>query len=382
MSALPAGCEPTCHACQHRSLTAEASAARKQDYLAQVLAAWSDRLAPLAPAPQTLGYRERATLNARWDATAGWRFGLVRHRDRRDEFIAIPQCPVHAPRLNAALGALAAALPPAAELPLAFVVASGAQLTLVVKAVRAASDSLHDAAQRWVAVLAPTLAALGYEGLWLHLHPAAGRRLFARAGWTLLWGAPRSRDAAGARHGPTAFAQVQPALHAAALDAIDAHLAPAADAVLVDLYCGTGKGLARASGAGAAAIGVELSGEAVECATANAPAATVLRGTCSQRLPQLDAWLAAQPARTRLLAVNPPRSGLEPEVRGWIEHFAPVRASYLSCSAGSLARDLAALEPAGLRVIRLQPYDFFPQTHHVEVLALLGVGSAVPDRRS
>jgi hypothetical protein len=32
------------------------------------------------------------------------------------------------------------------------------------------------------------LAASGLEGLWLHRHPAAGRRLFARNGWQLLWG--------------------------------------------------------------------------------------------------------------------------------------------------------------------------------------------------
>lgn len=369
MSALPAGCEPSCHACQHRRLTPTESAARKREFLARVLAPWADRLGPLAPAPMALGYRERATLNARWDAADGWRFGLVRHRDRRDEFIAIPRCPVHAPRLNAALAALAAALPPWSALPLAFVVASGAQLTLVVKAPRADTAWVNAVGS----ALTATLAALGYEGLWLHLHPAAGRRLFARAGWSLLWGQPRSRDAMGACHGPTAFAQVQPALHAAALAAIDAHLAPGPDATLVDLYCGIGKGLARASEAGAAALGVELSGEAVDCARANAGAAEVLRGTCGQRLPQIDAWLAAHPGRRRLLAVNPPRSGLEPEVREWIAHAPPVRISYLSCSAGSLARDLAELESAGLRVISLQPFDFFPQTHHVEVLALLAV---------
>lgn len=375
MSALPAGCEPSCHACQHRSLTLAESAARKHEYLSRVLAPWADRLRPLAAAPLALGYRERATLNARWDAAEGWRFGLVRHRDRRDEFIAIPRCPVHAPRLNAALAALAAALPPAADLPLAFVVASGSQLTLVVKARHAARE-----ADDWAARVAPALAALGYEGLWLHLHPAAGRRLFARAGWTLLWGQARSRDASGAQHGPAAFAQLQPALHAAALDAIDAHLAPGAGAVLVDLYCGIGKGLARATRAGATAVGVELSGEATECAAVNAPDATVLRGKCGQRLPQLDAWLDQRPGQRRLLAVNPPRSGLEPEVRAWIARYCPERMSYLSCSAGSLSRDLDALEACGLRVTALQPYDFFPQTHHVEVLALLGVGSAAPDR--
>jgi 23S rRNA (uracil1939-C5)-methyltransferase len=362
---LPAGCEPSCHACQHRALAPEESAARKREFLLRALAPWADRLGPLAPAPQLLGYRERATLNARWDADAGWRFGLVRHRDRRDEFIAIPRCPVHAPRLNAALAVLARALPPPTELPLAFVVASGAQLTLVVKA--------QAAPAAWAARAAPELAALGYEGLWLHLHPAAGRRLFARAGWSLLWGAERSRDASGAWHGPSAFAQLQPMLHAEALAAIDAHLAPGPDAALIDLYCGTGKGLARAAAAGASALGVELGGEAVDCARANAPGATLLRGTCAQRLPQADAWLAAQAGRRRLLAVNPPRSGLEPEVRDWIVGLRPERASYLSCSAGSLARDLAALEQGGLRLHRLLPFDFFPQTHHVEVLALLSV---------
>ena len=142
-----------------------------------------------------------------------------------------------------------------------------------------------------------------------------------------------------------------------------------------DLYCGIGKGLARANAAGAAALGVELSGEAVDCARANATGAEVLRGTCSQRLPQVDVWLAAHPAARRLLAVNPPRSGLEPELRDWIAHAPPARASYLSCSAGSLARDLAGLEAAGLRVVSLTPFDFFPQTQHVEVLALLAASA-------
>lgn len=363
MTPLPAGCEPACHGCRHRALSGAESAAQKRAYLAAVLAPWAERLAPLEPARQRLGYRERVSLNARWDGAAGWRFGLVRHRDRRDEFVPIPDCPVHAPRVNAALAALARALPPPPGFPLAFAVVSGAQVALVVKA-RAADAG-------WVKPAVAGLEALGVEGVWLHLHPSAGRRLFARGGWELLWGAPRSRDPQGALYGPTAFGQPQASLHGAALAAMDAHLSPAADAVFVDLYCGTGKGLARAAAAGAAAVGVELSGEAVECAAANAPGALVLRGACALRLPQLDAFLAARPGSRRLLAVNPPRGGLEPEVRAWAAAFAPERAAYLSCSAGSLARDLAELERCGQSVERLLPFDFFPLTHHVEVLALL-----------
>ncbi|MFA6318398.1 MAG: class I SAM-dependent RNA methyltransferase [Elusimicrobiota bacterium] len=362
-NALPLGCEPACPGCRHRTLTAEESLSQKQAYLEKTLAAWADRIAPIMPAPRNLGYRERVSLNADWDKTLGWRFGLVRHRDRKDEFIAIPDCPVHARVVNACLAVLAEVLPPHRELPLAFVVVSGRQLTLIVKARAAGTD--------WAAGLAPRLAALGFEGLWLHCHPAAGRRLFNRSGWTLLWGLPRSLDETGSLYGPTAFSQVQPALHSAALSAMNSHLAPGPGSLFVDLYCGTGKGLAPAVLAGASSVGVELSGEAVECATANAPGAILLRGACGLRLPQLDSFLAERPGSLRLLAMNPPRSGLEPQVLAWVSRMKPERAAYLSCSAGTLARDLKEFEAGGLRVERILSFDFFPLTHHVEALALL-----------
>ena len=75
------------------------SHAQKQGYLARVLAAWSDRLRPLRAVPDAarLGYRQRVTLNATHDAASGWRFGLM----RRDELIAIHDCPVHDARVRA-----------------------------------------------------------------------------------------------------------------------------------------------------------------------------------------------------------------------------------------------------------------------------------------
>lgn len=358
---LPPGCEPTCHGCRHRSLEWSASLAQKSAYLARVLQPWADRLAPIvAPEPgQRLGYRDRVTLTARWEEAAGWRFGLM----RRDELIAIHDCPVHTPRVRALVHLLAARLPPARDLPLAYLHVCGAQATLIVKA-RDADDSL-------LGEVAAGLAPVGIEGLWLHLHPAAGRRLFARGGWRLAWGEPRSRDAHGLVHGPTAFAQALPALHRASLEAASAHLRPGAGVSVLDLYCGFGASLRAWTEAGSDALGVELSGEAVELVAANAPRAQVLRGTCAQRLPQVRDWWAGQPGE-RVAYVNPPRSGLEPEVL-WIlaNELKPSRLAYLSCSAGTLARDLAACEQAGYRVAAIHPFDFFPNTHHVEALALL-----------
>ena len=331
-------------------------------WLRERLAPWAERLQPLQTVADAArwGYRRKVCLSAIWSDAAGWQFGLW----RRDDLIPIPNCPVHAESVRALARWLMRALPPYPLFPLAFLVQSGAQATLIVKAHRVASPDRLDAAEE------ESLAAIGLEGLWLHLHPAAGRRLFARNGWRLLWGKPRSRDAFGLIYGPTAFQQLIPALYRQALDAAEAFLAPQAGESIADLYCGIGASLSRWTARDARVLGVELGGEAVECARLNAPDAEVLRGKCAERLPQLRDWT---PSRgRRLLYLNPPRTGLEPEVLGWAtDHFRPERLAYLSCSAGTLNRDLRALTEAGYAVEALEPYDFFPQTHHVETLALL-----------
>jgi len=56
----------------------------------------------------------------------------------------------------------------------------------------------------------------------------------------------------------------------------------------------------------------------------------------------------------------------------WIaDEYKPIKISYLSCSPGTLARDLLILENAHYKVIKIIPFDFFPKTHHIECLALI-----------
>jgi tRNA/tmRNA/rRNA uracil-C5-methylase (TrmA/RlmC/RlmD family) len=336
-------------------------------YLGRVLGPWADALQPVRAVPpgRRLGYRDRVTLHARHDDGSGWRFGLM----RRDELIAIHDCPVHSPRVNRLTATLRETLPPHSCLPLAFVHVAGGQVTLVVKARNFATHEL-DALRR-------ALPATGIDGLWVHCHPAAGRRLFARAGWHLAWGAPTSIDAAGLVHGPAAFQQLLAELHADSVSTAVRHLAPGPDVAVLDLYCGIGSTLREWCAAGAEALGVELAGGAVDSAHRNAPQAQVLRGTCVQRLPQVRTWWATSSATRRVCYVNPPRSGLEREVLDALAHeLCPDRVAYLSCSAGTLARDLEAFEHSGLAVTSIVPFDFFPGTHHVECLALLRRGNA------
>ena len=339
----------------------EASLAQKAAYLERALEPWRELIQPVAslPAGQRLAYRDRVTLNMRWSDATGWRLGLM----RRDELIAIHNCPVHSARVNALVALLRHRLPPPDELPAAYLHVAAAQATLVIKAKAVTEQALR--------ALAGPVAGLGFEGFWLHYHPCAGRRLFARNGWKLLWGRPRSKDAHGLYYGPASFLQPVPSLHAAALEQSHRFMAPGAGSSVLDLYCGVGAGLRRWTEAGAKVLGVELAGEAVSLAAMNAPAAQLLRGTCAQRLPQVRRWWAEQ-GGSRLVYANPPRSGLEPPVLDALANeLRPERLAYLSCSAGTLSRDLVSLERSGLNVVAIQPFDFFPLTHHVEALALL-----------
>ena len=254
-------------------------------------------------------------------------------------------------------------LPGPDRLPLAYLHVAGAQATLIVKA--------HRSVLPVGGAFEEALLAAEIEGLWLHCHPSAGRRLFARSGWQLAWGHRESRGPGGLVHGPTAFLQALPDLHARSVAAAREHLSPGPGVAVLDLYCGLGSTLRAWTLAGSPALGVELSGEAVDCAARNAAAARVLRGTCVHRLPQIREWWDCASASDRVAYVNPPRTGLEAAVAGALfGELRPSRVAYLSCSAGTLARDLAVAEAAGYRVTAILPYDFFPNTHHVEALAL------------
>ena len=356
---LQPGCEPRCPGCAHRHLTATASQQQKYDWLATRLAPWHDSLQPLqsVPATQRWNYHDKLCLSVRWQNNH-WNFGLW----RGDELIPIPDCPVHSARARAVIQLLSTILPASDNFPLAYYVQAGRQITLIVKAKSVATDWFDENARQ-------QLAKLDIDGFWLHCHPSAGHVLFHKNGWHLLWGTPRSKDTFGLSYGPSAFQQLLPVLYARSLAQAARYLDPQPGDLVLDLYCGYGVSLNRWLACGAQAIGVELSGEAVDCARDNAPQARLLRGKCSQRLPQLQVLTA--PYDRRLLYVNPPRTGLEPAVLEWLcRSYQARRIAYLSCSAGTLRRDLETLCDHGYRVQHITPYDFFPQTYHVETLVL------------
>jgi len=69
--------------------------------------------------------------------------------------------------------------------------------------------------------------------------------------------------------------------------------------------------------------------------------------------------------------LDPPREGSGTEVLQHIAALRPRKIAYVACDSGALARDLRLLHTMGYAASRVVPVDMFPQTWHVETVALL-----------
>lgn len=79
--------------------------------------------------------------------------------------------------------------------------------------------------------------------------------------------------------------------------------------------------------------------------------------------------ITVTPINTPILLLDPPRKGCDPSVMQAIAQAAPQAIVYVSCNPATLARDLQSLPDYHIRSVT--PYDMFPQTRHVETVAIL-----------
>jgi 23S rRNA (uracil1939-C5)-methyltransferase len=128
-----------------------------------------------------------------------------------------------------------------------------------------------------------------------------------------------------------------------------------------DLYAGIGETTAQLAARGADVESVELDRRAVAEADARGPAARRLSGRVEDLLRKLG--------RPDLVMVNPPRTGMDERVSAELARVRPDRLVYISCDPATLARDLQRLERFQLMLV--QAFDLFPQTTHVETVAVL-----------
>jgi 23S rRNA (uracil1939-C5)-methyltransferase len=174
-------------------------------------------------------------------------------------------------------------------------------------------------------------------------------------------GAARAVAGAGEAFPATVFEQIHPEMgervRAFALE----QLGDVAGRRVWDLYAGIGETTAQLVERGATVESVEVDRRAVSEAEARGPAARRHVGRVEDLLAELRP--------PDLVIANPPRTGLDERVTVELNRLAPERLVYISCDPATLARDLQRLER--FRICRVQAFDLFPQTTHVESVAVL-----------
>ena len=153
------------------------------------------------------------------------------------------------------------------------------------------------------------------------------------------------------------------------LEALVAHvmgqLAPAER--VVDLYAGVGVFSIAAAACGARVTAVE--GDTVAAADLRVNAAAVGDGVVAIHQP-VEEFLRGASVGVHTIIVDPPRTGLSREALEGLASLDARRIVYVSCDVATLARDTRRLVDGGYTLARIDAFDLFPNTPHVETVAV------------
>jgi 23S rRNA (uracil1939-C5)-methyltransferase len=151
------------------------------------------------------------------------------------------------------------------------------------------------------------------------------------------------------------------------LEALLDTLSLAASAHVADLYSGVGTFTLPLARRFKRVTAIESTGSSLRDLRRNLDEsgldAEVIGGDVARELPEL--------APLELAVVDPPRSGLRPEAVEALRGCGASHLVYVSCNPATLARDIGLLTQGGYHLVSATPFDMFPQSYHVEVLAVL-----------
>jgi len=138
---------------------------------------------------------------------------------------------------------------------------------------------------------------------------------------------------------------------------------------MLDLFCGAGNFSIPAARRGAQVTGVDADAAAVAAAARNAQRLGLAETHfVAMEARELVAFLHRARSRPEIVLLDPPRTGAA-ELMEPIMRLRPARVVYVSCDVATLARDLRMLCAEKYRVNHARAFDFFPNTHHVEIVA-------------
>jgi len=312
-------------------------------------------LKPIVPASNEYHYRRRIRLQVAANNVLGF-FGTASH-----QLVEIRSCLIADERLNHALELLRdwiRRLRTAVEYVEIVAGDQPAEVVAVIGAVTSlasADESICDGLTRETETI---------RGL-----------ILSGENWRRTWGQTAITIALGADSSLMVDADVFTQVNAAANRQMLQALLGAAqfnrsDRVL-ELYCGAGNFTLPIAQQAQEVIGVDGDRSAIRHGKLNAQKndLTNIRWTCAPVPKAVVEFRHRQEEFTKIV-LDPPRAGAK-EILASLPDLNASRIVYVSCNPTTLARDLAELAKRGYRLQMVQPFDFFPQTFHVETLAVL-----------
>lgn len=291
--------------------------------------------------PRQLGYRARVRLRPGPDGRLGY------HKPRTHSHVAVDACLIARPEI----GAVLARLPPMPRgLESVELRTDGERTVLVATRERRVMPSLEA------------------EMLALRLEEIPGLTGAVLSGRTLFGDGHLRLSAGGVEHrpGPGVFFQVNLEVNALLVEAVRGQISGCAPSAVLDLYAGYGNFGMPIAASGTPVILWEADNAAVAEAKRTAERCSlpvVAKVADASRYRAGDAFFDAA-------IVDPPREGAS-GVLAALAVTRPKRIAYISCHPPALSRDLRQALQMGYRLSYLAIFDMFPQTFHVESLAVL-----------
>ena len=324
--------------------TEEQQLARKTEKVAELIGRSVDRS---NASPRPLGYRARISMKTNEEGRLGY------FQPRSHRWVGIPICVIARPELNDVLSRL----PPLPGIPVVELRSDGQRVVLAasmqMRRSRRASPSARRQAQSRLAEL--ELEALGLSGITLDARTVQGDTRL-------------DLEVCGIRHRLSAgsFFQVNLEINELLVETVVELVAASDPAAIIDLYSGAGNLSLPLSARGFPTALVEQAPSSVADATASIRrhglSATVRRGDAGK--------LRGGDIFFDVALLDPPRAGA-PGLIPELLLTRPRLLVYVSCNPQTLARDIAPARDAGYEIERLEVFDMFPHTEHIETLCVL-----------
>ena len=314
--------------------------------------------APVSAAQVAYRSRCRLSINHKGQAFAGFR------QKSQTQLIKLQHCPILSPSLESLLESTQNALAelPADALGHLEMIDDTKGVVLILRHVKALDNSAIQRLQQFA----------DEHQLTLLLQPAPESVYLDLQGLQTL--PPLSFElpdlAAGVRYQPQHFTQVNRPLNQRMVAQALAWIEPQADQLWLDLFCGVGNFSLPLAQHVKLVVGVEGVPEMVVQASKNATIQGLNNCEFFAADLEVDSIYRKLPKGVHGVILDPPRAGAKAVVRHLLS-VSPRQILYVSCDPATFARDAKVLLEGGYRVKRIGILDMFPQTMHVETMALL-----------